>query len=242
MRSLYTRFLHLENHLHHRLVQHSITALRIAVGAVFLGFGILKYFPGVSPAQNLTEATTHILFFGLVPGDVAIVLIATLECTIGILLLANRGMRVAIWLLAAEFIGILSPLVLLAGRLFAGPHHAPTLEGQYCLKDIILVAAALVIAAGTFRGGRMVRGDLPPAARVRDGIALDPDQKLRIVLEGISDANLVGGLCATNHISEAQFYDWRDTSLAGATTALSADGDLAASGAVSGRARAVASD
>ena len=137
MRSLYTRFLHLENHLHHRLVQHSITALRIAVGAVFLGFGILKYFPGVSPAQNLTEATTHILFLGLVPGDVAIVMIATLECTIG----------------------ILSPLILLSGRLFAGPHHAPTLEGQYCLKDIIL--------------------------------------------------------------SEAQFYDWHDTSLAGATIALS---------------------
>ena len=124
-------------------------------------------------------------------------------------------MRVAVWLLATEFVGILSPLVLLSGRLFAGPHHAPALEGRYCLKDIILVAAARVIAAGTFRGGRMVRGDLPPAARVRDGIALDPDQKLRIVLEGIGDDGLISGLCETNHISEAQFYDWRDTSLAG---------------------------
>jgi putative oxidoreductase len=230
MRSLYTRFLHLENHLHHRLVQHSITALRIAVGAVFLGFGILKYFPGVSPAQNLTEATTHVLFLGLIPGDVAIVMIATLECTIGILLLA------------AEFVGILSPLFLLSGRLFAGPHNAPTLEGQYCLKDIILVAAALVIAAGTFRGGRMIRGDLPPAARVRNGIALDSDQKLRIVLEGIGDASLISGLCETNHISEAQFYDWRDTSLAGATAALSVDGDLVIASAGDGLAPALAAD
>ena len=232
MRSLHQRFLHVENHLHHQFVQHSITALRIAIGAVFLGFGLLKYFPGVSPAQNLTEATTHILFLGLVPGDVAIVMIATLECTIGILLLANRGMRVAVWLLATEFVGILSPLVLLSGRLFAGPHGAPTLEGQYCLKDIILVAAALVIAAGTFRGGRMVRGDLPPAARVRDGVALDSDQKLRIVLQGIGDDRLISGLCETNHISEAQFYDWRDTSLAGAASALSANGDLVGSSAV----------
>lgn len=222
MRLIYQRFLHIENHVHHQLVRHSITALRIAVGAIFLGFGVLKYFPGVSPAQTLTEATTHILFFGVVPGDVAIVMIATLECTIGILLLANRGMRVAIWLLAIEFVGILSPLVLLAGRLFAGPHHAPTLTGQYCLKDLILVAAALVIAAGTFRGGRMVRGDLPPAARLRAGIAPDADQKLRLVLEGIADDSLVSGLCAANHISESQFYDWRDTSLAGATQALAA--------------------
>jgi uncharacterized membrane protein YkgB len=221
MRSIYPRFLHVENQIHHQLVLHSITALRIAVGAIFLGFGVLKYFPGVSPAQNLTEATTHILFFGLIPGDVAIVMIATLECTIGILLLANRGMRLAIWLLAIEFVGILSPLVLLAGRLFSGPHHVPTLTGQYCLKDIILVAAAMVIAAGTFRGGRMVRGDLPPAARTQDGIALDPDQQLRIVLDGIIDDSLISGLCETNHISESEFYDWRDTSLAAATQALS---------------------
>jgi hypothetical protein len=70
--------------------------------------------------------------------------------------------------LAVEFIGIISPLFLLPARLFAGPHHAPTLEGQYVLKDIILVAAALDIAAGSFRGGRLVRGDLArryPGAR-----------------------------------------------------------------------------
>ncbi len=168
MRSAYQRFLHLEDHIHHRLVLHGITALRIAVGAIFLGFGVLKYFPGVSPAQNLTEATTHILFVGLVPGGAAIVMIATLECFMGICLLWGRWMRVAIWLLAVEFVGILAPLVVLPGRLFAGPHHAPTLEGQYVLKDIILVAAGLVIAAGTFRGGRLVRDDPAPAERLRN--------------------------------------------------------------------------
>ncbi len=39
--------------------------------------------------------------------------------------------------------------MLLSGRLFDGPHGAPTLEGQYVLKDIVLVGAALVIAAAT---------------------------------------------------------------------------------------------
>jgi hypothetical protein len=48
----------------------------------------------------------------------------------------------------------LSPAVLLAGRLFAGPHHMPTLEGQYVLKDVILVAVAMVIAT-TVRGGAL---------------------------------------------------------------------------------------
>jgi putative oxidoreductase len=142
MRSAYRRFPHIENHVHHQLVLHSITALRIAFGAIFLGFGVLKYFPGVSPAQSLTEATTHIRFLGLVPGSVAIAMIATLERVIGICLLANRWTRLAVWLLAIEFVGILSPVFLLTGRPFAGPHHVPTLEGEYVLKDIILKGSA----------------------------------------------------------------------------------------------------
>ena len=116
----------------------------------------------------------------------AIVLIATLECFIGFCLLTRRLMRVAIWLLAIEFAGILSPIVLLPGRLFAGPGHAPTLLGQYVLKDIILVTAALVIAAGTFRGGRLIREDLPPTITAPSDTVADPEQRLRIVLDGMN--------------------------------------------------------
>jgi uncharacterized membrane protein YkgB len=220
MQTTYQRFLHLENRIHNQLVAHSIAGLRIAVGLIFLGFGVLKFFPGVSPAQELTEKTTHILFLGLVPGGVALVMIATLECVIGICLLANRGMRLAVWLLAIEFVGILSPLVLLPARLFAGPHHAPTLEGQYVLKDIILVAAALVIAAGSFRGGRLMRTDLAPGSQVDPDAAIDAEAKARIVLDGVSDESLIRATCERHHISEADFYSWRETSLAGATEAL----------------------
>jgi hypothetical protein len=60
-------------------------------------------------------------------------------------------------------LGILAPLALLPARLFSGPDHAPTLEGQYVLEDIILVAAGMAIAAGTFRGGRLTR-DEPQAS------------------------------------------------------------------------------
>jgi hypothetical protein len=116
-------------------------------------------------------------------------------------------------------------LFLLPARLFAGPHHAPTLEGQYVLKDIILVAAALVIAAGSFRGGRLVRGDLDPAAIVDPEAEIDAEAKARIVLEGVSDEGLVKATCERNQISEADFYAWRKTSLVGAKEALArADG------------------
>jgi putative oxidoreductase len=132
------------------LARHSVTALRVSLGAVLLGFGFLKYFPGMSPAQSLVLATMHRLTFGLVPTVVpntaAMVLVATLECTIGLLLITGRWLRLTMGLLAVQLAGILSPTVLLPGRLFSGPHHMPTLEGQYVLKDVVLLTAAMVIA------------------------------------------------------------------------------------------------
>jgi putative oxidoreductase len=156
---LKARFVAIENALHAVLVRHGITALRVTVGMIFVAFGAQKFFAGVSPAEDLAITTVDRLTLGLVPGGVGLVAIATLECFIGVSLLANRWMRPAVWLLAAQLVGILAPIVLLTGRLFSGPHHAPTLGGQYVLKDIILVAAGMVIAAGTFRGGRLVRDE-----------------------------------------------------------------------------------
>ena len=144
----------LEAAIHRWLVAYSIAALRVSLGAVFLGFGFLKFFPGVSPAQGLAEATMQHLTFGLIPQPVAIILIATLECVVGLCLITGRCVRGAVYLLGINLLGILSPIVLLTGRLFSGPHGAPTLEGQYVLKDIILVGAALVLAS-TLRGGRL---------------------------------------------------------------------------------------
>jgi uncharacterized membrane protein YphA (DoxX/SURF4 family) len=148
----------IETACHRWLVAYSIAILRVSLGAVFLAFGALKFFPGVSPAQSLVERTTDILLLGLVPGPAALVVVATMECVIGLCLVSGRAMRGAIYMLAVQLIGILSPLVLLPGRLFAGPHGAPTLEGQYVIKDVILVGATLVLAA-TLRGSRLTAGN-----------------------------------------------------------------------------------
>jgi len=222
MAALGRRFIALENVVHRILVRRSISVLRISVGAVFLAFGVLKYFPGVSPAEGLATDTTDVLFLGLVQPDTAILVVATMECFIGICFLIGTGavMRVAIWVLAAQFVGILSPLAVDPSRLFAGPHGAPTLEGQYVLKDIILVAAGLVIAAGTFRGGRMVR-DEPQVNRANREV-MATERKLELVLTAQAGGRSVEALCAQHGISEAAFYHWRDVTLAAAAEALEA--------------------
>lgn len=208
---------------------HSLTMLRVAVGATFLAFGLLKFFPGVSPAEDLVMETTDLLTLGVVPGDVALVAVAALECFIGVCLVTGRWMRVAIWLLAVQFVGILSPLVLLTGRLFSGPYGAPSLEGQYVLKDVILAAAGMVIAASTFRGGRLVRdepADIPPGvSHPRRGV--DPGRRLQVVLEGVREDRSVTQLCAEHGISEGQYYEWRDQVLTGAARTLHEDHEAA---------------
>jgi putative oxidoreductase len=137
------------------LARHSIDLLRITVGLVFLGFGVLKFFPGLSPAEPLAAQTLDILTLGLMPERMGLILVASLETAIGLLLVAGRGVRLALGLLVVELVGILSPIVLLPGEMFRGSVVAPTLAGQYVLKDIVLVAAALVIAARTL-GARLV--------------------------------------------------------------------------------------
>jgi uncharacterized membrane protein YkgB len=126
----------------------SIALLRISLGLVFLGFGLLKFVPGLSPAEDLVQRTMGVLTFGLLTGGVATEVVAAMESLIGLSLLTGRYLRLGLALLGIAMVGILSPIVLFADRLFfSRAGFAPTLEAQYVLKDVVLLAAALVVAA-----------------------------------------------------------------------------------------------
>jgi uncharacterized membrane protein YkgB len=142
---------HTEDVVQDWLGRHAMSVLRVSMGLIILGFGFLKYFPGVSPAQHMVVTVNRELTFGLMPDHVTLILFATVECVIGLSLITGLGLRVVIYPMALWAIGILSPLVLMSGELFSGPDHMPTLEGQYVLKDVILLAATLVIANATIR-------------------------------------------------------------------------------------------
>jgi putative oxidoreductase len=134
------------------LAKHSIGILRVSLGLVFLGFGVLKFFPDASPAQALVERTLETLTFGLLSGETALVVTAVAECFVGLTLVTGKLVKAGLVVLAGSLVGIMSPLVLFYGDLFPG---APTLEAQYVFKDIVLAAAGLVIAARTL-GARLV--------------------------------------------------------------------------------------
>ena len=126
----------------------SITLLRISLGLVFLGFGLLKFVPGLSPVEGLVEGTVDLLTFGRLTGGAATGVVAAMESLIGLSLLTGRYLRLGLALLGIAMVGILSPIVLFADRLFfSRAGFAPTLEAQYVLKDVVLLAASLVVAA-----------------------------------------------------------------------------------------------
>jgi uncharacterized membrane protein YphA (DoxX/SURF4 family) len=126
------------------LSRHSIDILRVNLGLVFLAFGVLKFFPGASPAEDLVIRTIDKLTLGLVTGQAALLLTAVAECFIGLTLITGKLLRTGLLVLGGSLVGIMSPLVLFFGDLFPG---TPTLEAQYVFKDIVLAAAGLVIAA-----------------------------------------------------------------------------------------------
>ncbi len=136
------------------LARVSIPVLRFALGTVFLWFGVLKFFPGLSPAEDLAARTIEQLTFGVVPAGIALPVLAAWECLIGLGLLSGRFLRATLLLLAFQMIGAFTPLVLFPDETFTIVPFAPTLEGQYIIKNIVLIAAAMVVGA-TVRGGQL---------------------------------------------------------------------------------------
>jgi uncharacterized membrane protein YkgB len=128
-----------------RLATFGLPALRISLGLVIAGFGALKFFPGASPAEGLVMQTTEALTLGLVDGRPAVLATAVIELALGLILLTGRLMKAGLVLMAGWLASILSPVLLFPSEMVPG--GLPTLAAQYVLKDLILAATWLVIAA-----------------------------------------------------------------------------------------------
>ncbi len=137
------------------LARAGVPVLRIGLGVVFLWFGALKFFPDLSPAQDLATRTIDQLTFGIVGPSVSLPALAAWESLIGIGLITGRFLRATLLLLAVQMLGTLTPLVLFPADTFSQFPIAPTLEGQYIIKNVVLIGAAMVVGA-TVRGGGLV--------------------------------------------------------------------------------------
>lgn len=145
MNKLNTARLHLlDRRISETMKRFGTPLLRYSLGIIFIWFGALKPF-GLSPAQDLVANTVYFV-------DPAwfVPLLGWWEVAIGVGLLFRPLIRPAIALLFLQMPGTFLPLVLLPDVCFTSFPFGLSMEGQYIIKNLILISAALVIG-GTVR-------------------------------------------------------------------------------------------
>ena len=108
--------------LTHWIASYSIVLLHLSLGGVFLWFGLLKFFPHLSPAEALALRTLDTLTWGYLAPHLALLLLALWETVIGLGLLLGVWPALTLALLFLHMGGTLTPLVLFPHEMFA---HIP---------------------------------------------------------------------------------------------------------------------
>lgn len=116
-----------------------LRVLRWSLAIIFMWFGILKPL-GMSPAEELVSRTVY--WFS---PDVFVPILGWWEVIIGACLLFRPLVRLAILLLFLQMPGTFLPLILLPDVCFTSIPFGLTMEGQYIVKNLVLIGAALVV-------------------------------------------------------------------------------------------------
>ncbi len=122
----------------------SVPVARFGLFVVFFYFGILKVL-GLSPASGLVQALFE-QTISFISFDVFLILFGLFECLIGILFIMRGFERVVIPLLFLHMVTTFMPLFILPEATWSA-FMVPTLEGQYIIKNLVIIAAAVGIAA-----------------------------------------------------------------------------------------------
>lgn len=148
-RRLVTLFDQLDQGITHWMARYGLLIMRLGLGVVFFWFGALKLVPGLSPAEDLVKSTIY-----FVDPNLFLPVLAVWEMAIGLGLITGKWMRLTLLLLFLQMPGTALPLVLLPQVTWTAFPYGLTMEGQYIIKNLALIGAALVLG-GTVRGGRL---------------------------------------------------------------------------------------
>ncbi|HRW46338.1 MAG: DoxX family membrane protein [Caldilinea sp.] len=132
------------------MARYGLTMMRVALGIVFFWFGALKLVPGLSPAEDLVRNT---IFF--IDPNLFQPILALWEMAIGLGLITGLFMRVTLLLLFLQMPGTALPIFITPDAVFTVFPFGLTIEGQYIVKNLALITAAIVLGS-TVRGGRIV--------------------------------------------------------------------------------------
>ncbi|WP_111309426.1 doxx family protein [Confluentibacter sediminis] len=119
--------------------------LAISIGIIYVWFGLLKFFPELSPADGLAKHTITLLTFGLIPENISIIMLAILEVGIGLSLIFNFQLKIVVSVAIIHLILTFIPVLFFPEVSFAKAPFVLTLVGQYIIKNIVIISALLFI-------------------------------------------------------------------------------------------------
>ena len=134
----------LDHHFILKLRHFSIPFARFAIFIVYFWFGILKVL-GLSPASGIVTRLAQ-MTLPFLPTPLYVILFGWFEVLLAVLFLFPRLTRIVLPLLLLHLVTTFMPLILLPQESWSG-FLVPTLEGQYIIKNVLIVASAMVIAA-----------------------------------------------------------------------------------------------
>ncbi|MFG0326299.1 MAG: hypothetical protein ACF8SC_03400 [Phycisphaerales bacterium JB037] len=134
-----THWHRIDRRIEHWLYVFGHTTHPIALGLVFIWFGVLK----LLGAQTATSIIATTIYFG--DPKLMVPVLGAWEIAIGVCLVWRRLHRVALLLLAIRLPGTLLALILRADACFVEVPFVPTIAGQYIIKDLLLFTAAAVV-------------------------------------------------------------------------------------------------
>ena len=125
--------------------KHKVSFLAFSIGLIYLWFGALKLFPGLSPAENLAGNTLSIIFFHTVNQRTLLILLALIEIFIGMSLLLGKRNKIVLYLVFAHMIGTLLPLFILPEVSFTKPPFGFSIVGQYIMKNFVIISGLIIV-------------------------------------------------------------------------------------------------
>ena len=121
------------------------TMLRISLGIVYFLFGFLKLFPDLSPAEMLAGETLSRVSGQLLSSRDALRVLGAAECAIGVSFLLGIRPKVVFAIFLGHMAGTVLPLFVLPELMFKVAPFAPTMHGQYVIKNLIIAAAGWAV-------------------------------------------------------------------------------------------------
>lgn len=119
--------------------------LRISFGIVYFWFGVLKFFPNISPAETLAQDTIYNLVFESMPKHTGLILLAILECGIGLGFISGKYLKTTLIAAMLHMACTFTPFFYFTDLTFTKAPYAFTLVGQYIMKNIVFLAGMWIL-------------------------------------------------------------------------------------------------